>query len=230
MRATRKRWEKAQKAEAAAWVTSPTPKPLRGVVRQEALSQLCLYTLLNEDELKRLKILEIGGATVERAFDEVGIPPKISIDPLFPFGRLVGQNDSSCHRVRAMGEYLPLPDNIMDLCWCANTIDHVYRPAAVLDEIWRVLQSRGRLVISCHAFPAWLKPLYPLLNAVDAPHPHHFTRTGLRDLLGQRFEIQKEFTADFGLRFPLLKHRKVNAAVILGIEYVFFHCVPLKKE
>jgi len=212
----------------AAWKIHSQPQPLTDRARKESLERMCNYTSLSEEELKHMRILEIGGPVVERAFDDASIPPKLVLDPLLPFDRLLGQQDKSCHRVRGVGEYLPLPDNSIDLCWCANTIDHTFSTAAVLKEIRRVLHDGGTLVISCNVFPAWTKPLFPLFNILDTPHPHHFTLSLFRILLKQEFEIQKEFETDSKSR-RLTRNLKSNIATLLGMRYYYFVCTLLRR-
>lgn len=223
------RWIKAQEAELQAWKINSQPQELTDRVRRQNLEHICKYTSLPEEELKHMRILEVGGRVVESAFDSVSIPPKLVLDPLLPFARLVGQQDKSCHRVRGVGEYLPLPDKSMDLCWCANTIDHTFSPIAVLREIWRILDDRGILVISCNVFPTWTRPLFPIFNILDTPHPHHFTVAGFRTLLKRQFEIQREFEAKRVHRLSLARDLKKNIAQVIGVRYVYFHCTPIRK-
>lgn len=220
------RWRKAQKAEAVAWKINPCPQELTDSVRRKNLEHMCKYTSLSEQELKQMRILEIGGAVVEKAFDSVSISPKLVLDPLLPFARLVGQQDKSCHRVRGVGECLPLPDKSIDLCWCANTIDHTISPVVVLGEIRRVLDDQGILVISCNLFPTWTKPLFPLFSVLDTPHPHHFTITEFRTLLKRYFQIQREFEVNSVRRLSLVRGLKNNIATVIRVRYVYFHCSP----
>lgn len=231
------RWEKAQKAEAASWKINSQPKQLTDKVRRKNLEHMSKYTSLSESELKNMRILEIGGAVVERTFDSVNIAPKLVLDPLFPFARLLGQQDKSCHRVRGIAEYLPLPDKSIDLCWCANVIDHTFQPQAVLGEIWRVLDKRGILIISCDVFPPWTKPLFPLFNTLDTPHPHHFTLAGFKTLLKQEFETQSEFEVDSSLRLSLRRDSRLSLArdlknkmaAVIRVRPIFFYCIPIRR-
>lgn len=218
------RWQRAQEAECTAWETSTQTQPLTSEVRTENLNLMSQYTSLSGEELRCRRILEIGGAVVERAFDETSISPKLVLDPLLPFDRLVGQLDKSCHRVRGMGEHLPLPDKSVDLCWCANTIDHTLSPKAVLQEIRRVLDDKGTLVISCHLFPAWTKPFLPMFDILDKPHPYHFTTVHFRTLLKQNFDVQKEFEVRI-----VAQNIKTNIASHLGVRYIYFTCMPVRK-
>jgi len=223
------RWRKALKAEAAAWKVNPSPQKLTGGIRRHSLEYIRNYTSLSEKELENMRMLEIGGRAVEKAFDSVSIPPKLVLDPLFPFARVIGQRDKSCHRLRGVGEYIPLPDKSIDLCWCANVIDHTCSPRLVLKEVRRVLDDHGILVISCDIFPAWSKPLFSLFNVLDTPHPHHFTLASFRTLLRREFEIQREFEVNSVSRLSLTQNLKNNIAAVIGVRYVFSRCTLIKR-
>ena len=231
-----KRWRKAQKTEAAAWKLGQSVK-LTDAVRARNIEHMCKYTALSEDELKRMRILEIGGTVVESAFDfdSGNIAPKLSLDPLFPFARITSKHGNCCHRVRGIAEYLPLPDKSINLCWCANVIDHALNPISVLEEIRRVMVDSGMLVISCNVFPLWTKPFFPMFNILDLPHPHHFTRAGFRTLVRREFEIKEEVTTRIShllLRrnpqLPLARDLKNKMAGIVRVSYVYLVCAPMK--
>ncbi len=224
------RWKKAQKAETVAWESSVRSQELTEEQRSGTLAHLHKYTSLSGEQLENMRILEIGGAYVERAFDSVSIPPKLVLDPLLPFRRWIGRHDKSCHRIRSVGEYLPLRNNCMDLCWCANTIDHTSSPVAVLSEINRVLDDKGMLVISCNTFPPWTRPLLPLLNILDKPHPHHFTLGGIKKLLKREFLIQKETEVNFGGRTSQAQTLKYRIAAIIGVRHFYFRCIPTTTQ
>lgn len=219
------RWRKAQKAEAAfAGYKKLHSQELTDRVRRQNLEHMCKYTSLSEQELKDRRILEIGGQVTEIAFSDRTVSPKIIIDPLFPFKRRLGPDDKCCDRLRGVGEYLPLPNRSIDLCWCTNVIDHTSSPLVVLEEIQRVLDDQGILIISCNLFPTYMKPFFPLFNIFDRPHPHHFSVVGFRTLLERYFRIQKEFTVDSAFRVSLAHNLKTNIAAVIGARYIYFRC------
>ncbi len=224
-----RRWQKAQRAEVAVWKIHPDILELTDELRRQNLERMCKFTSLSEGELKQMRILEIGGPVVEEAFDDVNISPKLVLDPLFPFPRHLHLQDKSCHRVRGIGERLPLRDKSIDLCWCANTIDHTSSPILVLREIRRVLDDRGILVISCNVFATCIKHAFPLFNALDTPHPHHFTLADFKSLLEGEFEIQKEWQIKTAHRLSLARNLKDNMATVIGVRYVYLRCTPAKK-
>lgn len=231
-----KRWRKAQKAEAAGKINS-RPKWLTPEARRVNLEHLCKRTSLSEEELKHLRILEIGGSAIEAAFNGADVPLKVVLDPLFPFGRIFDQQNRSCHHVRGIGEFLPLSDRSIDLCWITNVIDHTADPVAVLTEIRRILDDPGRLIISCNIFPSWTKPLFPLFSYFDRPHPHHFTLGGLRTLLEREFIIQEERMARilspsslrWDVRLSLARNLKRKIAGVIKVKYLYFRCIARKS-
>jgi SAM-dependent methyltransferase len=234
-----KRWRKAQKAEAAAgkidsWSSWLTPEAHRAT-----LEGLCNDTSLSEEELKHLRILEIGGPVLEAAFNDADIPLKVVLDPLFPFGQTFSQQSRCCQHVRGVGEFLPLSSySSIDLCYITNVIDHTADPVAVLTEIRRVLNESGVLIISSNIFPSWIKPLFPLFDYFDRPHPHHFTGGGLRTLLEREFIIQEERTARilspsslrWDARLSLAHNLKRKIAGVIKVKYIFFRCIVRKGE
>jgi SAM-dependent methyltransferase len=227
-----KRWRKAQKAEAAGKINA-RPKWLTSEARRASLEKLCERTSLSEEELKHLRILEIGGSAIEAAFNGADVPLKVVLDPLFPFGRIFDQQNRSCHHVRGIGEFLPLSNRSIDLCWITNVIDHTADPVAVLTEIRRILDDPGRLIISCNIFPSWTKPLFPLFSYFDRPHPHHFTLGGLRTLLEREFIIQEEQMARiispsslrWNARLSLARNLKRKLAGVIRVKYIYLRCI-----
>jgi SAM-dependent methyltransferase len=49
---------------------------------------------------------------------------------------------------KAFGEELPFPDQYFDVVFCSNVLDHVVDPQRVVQEIRRVLQPDGCLVLT----------------------------------------------------------------------------------
>lgn len=231
-----RRWRRAQGAEWKTALNRPGAslgsQELTEDSRQRWLRALSDFTGLPPQELKELRILEIGGGIVESAFDDPTTPLKITIDPLFPFPRPVGQVDKTCHRVRAIGEYLPLKDKCIDLCLAANVIDHVISPQAFLSEISRVTARSATVVISCNVFSPALRLFFPVLNIFDSPHPHHYTAANLAEMLGEYFEISSSEVRPIippslkrDRTYALFNDIKTKVAVLSGMKRAHFHCV-----
>ena len=224
------RWERAQKAEWEAWDRSHI-EANSDEIRQRNIDYLCQRTKLDESELKKLRILEIGGRVVEHSFSDPDIPDKYVLDPLFPWDSSSGENTVAMpciHRIKGMAENIMLPDNSIDLCFCANTIDHTSSPQIVLKEIRRVLINNGLLVISCNLFPSYVKPLIPLFNILDTPHPHHFTLGMFRNLLTNGKFIINNQEGSYITKSSSSNKLKSNMAALFRIKYTFFTCKPTK--
>lgn len=59
------------------------------------------------------------------------------------------------HTVAGDGYRLPFPDDVADLAFSSNVLEHVPEPAPFLDEMVRVTRPEGLLYLS---FTAWLSP------------------------------------------------------------------------
>src|SRR6267143_1760416 len=68
----------------------------------------------------------------------------VDLDPQHPSVLRVDANDP-----------LPFPDEVFDLVWCTEVIEHVVDPAFTLGEINRVLKPGGRLLLSTPNSAFW---------------------------------------------------------------------------
>ncbi len=80
--------------------------------------------------------------------------------------------------VRGDALALPFRDHAFEVVLCTEVLEHVLEPQRAIDEIFRVLEPGGQLLLTTR----FLFPIH------DAPHDYfRFTKYGLRHLL-QRFE------------------------------------------
>ena len=70
----------------------------------------------------------------------------IGIDPLCGVYKQM-EYDKWYTPITAIGEYLPLRDECVDVTYCINTLDHVYNEESIIDEIHRVTKKNGTLII-----------------------------------------------------------------------------------
>ena len=218
------RWRIAQEAEVKYAKTHAVTFYYPEDMRRKPLEFMCQCTSLTEDKLNNSRIVEIGGGQLALTFSNLNDTSKIILDPVLIFNEATNVN---YNKVRGIGEHLPFPDNIIDICWCMNTIDHVISPPQMLAEIQRVLHSQGMLIISCHVFPGYLKILFPLFDRFDKPHPYHFTEASLHDLLAQYFKVERLFELERH-RFAFHQGFKDNIAGMARMRRVFFRCLPDK--
>ena len=151
----------------------------------------------------------------------------IALDPLIHFYQDFQQNSSNkCSFINGTAEKMPLTDNSVDFCICLNAIDHMQSPDEALGQIRRVLKTGGKLCISCSVFNRWSRPLFPLFNLLDTPHPHHFTKSSFSNMLRKnKFKID--------LVFPTnkidIQSLKGKIGKIFGFEQVFMYCSIREK-
>ena len=235
MKSTR-RWKIAQRREAACY-TGDARKPRYAPEekqrlaaslksREERQQQAEEVADLRATDLQRMCILEIGG----RQFADLdlhGIETrhKLVLDPI-PWPALSGD----CQYIQAVGEFIPLKANCIHVCWTTNTIDHCADPPQVLQEIRRVLADSGRLVISCNVFAPWTRPLFPVFDRLDGPHPWHFTRSTFLAMIKRAgLSCHREFP----LRKPPIRgwRRRTSVLKVLlgrmaGLSQIRLRCTP----
>ncbi len=159
---------------------------------------------------RNARILDIGcgaGATLKQ-LERLGIATGIDISPeALDFSRKRG-----CRRLCLVGEEkLPLADNTIDLIVSSDVLEHLEHDYRHLREYRRVLTEGGSLVITVPAL-AWLWSNHDRANR----HWRRYSRTGLRDLLGEEgWEIEKlSYFCTF--LFPLILVIKVISRAVTG--------------
>lgn len=110
---------------------------------------------------------------------------RIMTDPLmrsyFSY-RLVPQElrQSNDLFIESPGELLPFPDNLADVVFTTNALDHVYEPLAVVRECARVTTPGGLVFLEVD-----------IEGITDELHPHYLTDTQIDDLFIQfGFEVK----------------------------------------
>lgn len=223
------RWVRAQKKEKefvmrhGRWQVITKGNELSEENRQILLKQLLNVTRSTVDYLKSNTLLEIGGIYYANIAAET-IPgiKAIALDPLIDF-HLDGYQDNSdrCRYICCMAEKMQINDSSIDICICRNAIDHMQSPDIALQEIKRVLKKNGKLHISCNVFHGWSRPLFPLFDLFDFPHPHHYTKSSFLNLL-----TKNKYQIDFS--FPETKTNvrsfKANIGKIFGFRNLAFYC------
>jgi SAM-dependent methyltransferase len=76
-------------------------------------------------------------------------------------------------------EMLPLPDNSVDRLLIAHALEAAERPAALLEEVWRVVAPEGRLL----AIVPSRRGVWARVDATPFGHGLPYSKTQLRDLL-----------------------------------------------
>jgi SAM-dependent methyltransferase len=97
-----------------------------------------------------------------------------------------------------MGADIPLETASMDAVLFVDVLEHVPDPAHLLREAARVLRPKGHLIacVPVEGQPVSMYALYRALLGKDTyvetkEHVTAFTRSGLRALVGERFDVEE---------------------------------------
>jgi len=142
---------------------------------------LCLQTIKRVCNITdSTKILGVGcsPSTVLQFIDG----KKYAIDPLADEYKkfLLTHNFGEINLRKGYGEFIPFADDSFDVVFCTNVLDHTSNPEKVISEIFRVLNSSGRLVLVVEVFS--------VCGVRDVAHPSCFTVGAVQSLL-ERFEV-----------------------------------------
>jgi SAM-dependent methyltransferase len=222
----KKRWTKAQHSEKSAYLNNDADRLHIGFDKLSKTAIQQLSVALNEmtgcsvNELNGKTLLEIGGVDYSgfAAYMVTGINA-IALDPLINlYQRHFIDN---CRYIQGIAEDIKLEDKTVDYCICRNAIDHMINPNKALKEMGRVLKSDGKLYISCNVFNEWAKPLFPVFNLVDTPHPHHYSGQTFLDLLQQNgYQIDYEWPS----KKTDYENVKIKIANLFGLKHKAYFC------
>lgn len=142
-----------------------------------------------------LRVLEVGCATgaMGAALLDQGAREVVGLDLFEPAVAEARQRLTAAHRVdlNALPD-LPYPDGHFDLVTCADVLEHLVDPAAVLRHLRRWLADDGRLLVSIPnvRHESVVLPLlvngewaYQDFGILDRTHLRFYTRSGVLRLL-----------------------------------------------
>ena len=177
--------------------------------QQAALAEYCspMYISAWDPERERFgAFCDLNGTTLDVGCGITTLPMRyarrenielVGLDPLSP-------ERAEYSFVRGVGEYLPFRNESFDSCVCASVLDHVVDPNLVLREIWRVLDSAGRLCVWSGTHKTFVQEVsarftssHDLIKAREPRHllrflknwAVHSVRSGLYRLLGLSKDI-----------------------------------------
>src|SRR5687767_15064349 len=105
----------------------------------------------------------------------------------FPRRIAVDLNPGAGVQLRADAHMLPFLDGSFDVVLCTEVLEHLPEPQRAIDEMYRVLQPGGQLLLTTR----FLFPIH------DAPHDYfRYTKYGLRYLLRRFDQVQIEEETD----------------------------------
>ncbi len=170
-----KRWKNAQQSEKRFKFrfTRRTEEAYKPISLSDSFS-------LDPDFFEGKRVLEVGCGPLSRihqlheASSKVGLDPLvIDVKNLFPPG---------ANLVQGVGEHLPFADQAFEAVLCINTLDHVFDPILLLEEMRRVLRNDGTLLLFSNTFDA-APLLRRVLDYIDRSHPFHFEDSELFELI-----------------------------------------------
>lgn len=175
----------------------------------ERIAQDDLYKAFEPQPWRRqIPILRMIGDTKHELVIDVGAGKgwtishlrgtKVAVDPALNYLRSSKFGDS--HRIRAIGEYLPLKA-CADVMICDSVLEHVLNPSKVVQEMHRVLKDSGRLIVSV-PFKEDLSPYRKLTQLYPYTHLRSFDKNAMANLL-IGFRIEKMRTVHLK-QYPML--------------------------
>jgi SAM-dependent methyltransferase len=183
-----KRWLVAQEAERQSW-SDPTHalKDADGWLNF-IKSSFSLDSIFFDEKV----IMEVGcGPYGAIHFVNCSEWFKVGIDPE-QYSNIWKNLSIKIPHVVAVGEFLPLRGDVVDVVICFNVLDHVFNPKKVVDEATSVLKRKGKLLLWVVTIRNFLKVVSAFLNKVDKPHPYHFTlQTVLNFLEGNDLKVTR---------------------------------------
>ncbi len=124
------------------------------------------------------KILDVGCgiSTVLHFIDG----DKYGIDPLADEYKKLYKYPREINIQKGFGENIPFLNDYFDVVFCSNVLDHVTNPQKTVDEIHRVLKTKGYFVLTVEIFKE------KILR--DPAHPHNLTKEDVHSLLRGTFK------------------------------------------
>ena len=100
----------------------------------------------------------------------------VDIETNYRFGKVLDVNNG-----------LPFGDNLYDLIWCSEVIEHLKQPAYVLSEMRRVLKPGGSLILTTPNSNFWLYRIIGLFGIrpdklQNPSHIHFFSGSDIKAL------------------------------------------------
>lgn len=113
------------------------------------------YFFRNKSKFENIKldfpdsiVIDIGCGPDGGFLPFVKAKVKIGLDPLAKEYTRNYRVADDILMISSMAEDIPLLANSIDVCYCINALDHVMKPYAVLEEIYRILKKGGYFAFS----------------------------------------------------------------------------------
>jgi SAM-dependent methyltransferase len=180
---TKDRWLKAQNAEYNSYKMSSKNFDTKKATA-EMLAEEITPTAVNG------KVLDIGGGYGHYSSLFENATERFVVDPLYD---KIGIKINGIQGYGIKGETMPFNNNSFDFVLLRNVVDHMLYPEKLLQEACRVMKPNGTLYFMVNTYVNPVQPLFPLMDALDKPHPIHLTSTNARKMLiAAGFTIRNE--------------------------------------
>lgn len=148
------------------------------------------------------RVLDIGYAQYPNPFlkDPIGVDVQVREKP---------RNYKKTYKVNLNKEKLPFKDNSFDTVIAGEVIEHVENPSFLLREINRVLEDKGKLIIStphaCYYWEIIRNLFFSSIKSIDVgEHLSNWNILDFERLLRKNgFEVKKKYGDVFTLPPPL---------------------------
>ena len=139
------------------------------------------------EDFENKVICEVGCGASAYIFNLKNAKKRIGIDPLIDYyikKKFIQNDNPSIVLINSTAErILELENESVDIIFALNMLDHTENPKKVLDECFRILKNNGIIYIVCNIVRNILGPFRKLLWLIDKPHPHHFSKKDLSQIL-----------------------------------------------
>ena len=189
-----KRWSQAQVKEDAFWQRQDV---LESQMERVVSRYKPVINKISPEIPSNPVIVDVGcGPTCAARLFNSGMT--LFLDPLIPsyqktYPALLPKGE----RISGTAEKIPLKDNISDIVFCANALDHMIHPGKALDEMGRILKNDGIFILGIFLHPPpiavarmFVERCLPFLR--EDAHPYSYTRKSIRELISVYFSIKEE--------------------------------------
>lgn len=193
--ANSERWQKAQCSELVFWekrAKSPLAEDSPVGLAQKTHELLSKLNVPLEDIFQSsISVLDLGcgpmgfniGLHYLAKTLTLPCPTLTNLDPLIHDYRDIYPNFKGITKADITSVDQLAADEKFEYIVLENVIDHISEPKPILLQLKDRLTDTGSLLITCHTIPSLLQPAEPILNAIDPPHPHHFTHEYLEGMI-----------------------------------------------
>ena len=138
------------------------------------------------------------------------------------FARGKTKSNTSIEFIEASAYQLPFPPNSFDYIVSSDVIEHLQNPRAMLAEIKRVFNGKGKVIITT--------PLRFTEEPLDKMHVQEFFESDFRQLLSEHFGGEIEIIKTHPVAFMELQNRHFLIKYLFNLLNLLFRFNPFKKS